>query len=106
MVTLGAVDVVHGFAGTAAVFLCFLESRGCFTPRRAPAILVLSQIVEVSEETALTVPGAAFGDAFGDAFGALGAATSCILWGLGYQRKATAKGSQAQASQHNSRVHK
>lgn len=93
---------MHGFAGTAAVFLCFLESRGCFTPRRAPAILVLSQIVEVSEEKALTVPGAAFGDAFG----ALGAATSSILWGLGFQRKTTTKGSQAQASQHNSRVHK
>lgn len=95
---LGAMDVVHGFVGTAAVFLCFLESCGCFTPRRAPAIHVLSQFVEVSEETPLAVPGAAFG--------ALGAATSSILWGLGFQRKTTAKKSQAQASQHNFRVHK
>lgn len=85
-------DAVHGFVGIAALLLLFLESRGCFTPRRAPANHVLSQLVEVSEETALAVPGAAFGAAFG----AQGAAASSIHWGLGFHRK-TAKMSRAQA---------
>lgn len=57
-------DVLHGFAGAALVSCASWKDVAVSHPRRTPASHVLSQLVEVSVETALAVAIAAFGDSF------------------------------------------
>ena len=57
-------DVVHGFVGIALVSCASWKDVAISHPKGTTANHVLSQFIEVSEETALPAAVAAFGDSF------------------------------------------